>query len=203
MKPGFHRVILWGGIVLLLLTMALGMWLLKDATPYGLGLRTDSAQYINGARNLLEGNGYTRTSGAGELKPITHFPPMFSSLIAMVSLSGLEVMRSARLLVILLFGAGILLFGLLVYRITRSPGFSIAGSFLFATSAVFLEVYAWVMSEPLYSLASTITVPSVRPLMIRLRTGKFWGEGDVPGANSVSSRPVLRIFSVNWRCSLG
>ncbi len=150
MKTRNQKAVLWGALVLLLLISTLGMWMLKNATPYGLGLRTDSSQYINGARNLLSGDGYTRTSGAGELKPITHFPPMFSSLIALVSVSGLEALRSARLLVILLFGGGILLFGVLVYRLTRSPGISLAGAFLFATSAVFLLVYAWVMSEPLY-----------------------------------------------------
>jgi hypothetical protein len=66
------------------LISALGGWWLKSATPYGLGLRTDSAQYINGARNLLAGEGYTRTSGGGVIKPITHFPPLFSMVIALL-----------------------------------------------------------------------------------------------------------------------
>lgn len=140
----------WLLVIALLTIAALGMWMLKDATPYGLGLRTDSAQYINGARNLLTGDGYTRTSGGGELKPITHFPPMFSGLIALVGLSGLEALRAARFLVILLYGGGAFLLGWLVFQLTKSPVISLGGAFLFATSGTFLLVYAWVMSEPLF-----------------------------------------------------
>lgn len=64
-------------LILLILVGMLAAWTLKIATPYGLGLRNDSVQYIFGARNLLAGNGYMRTSGGGELKPITTVPPLF------------------------------------------------------------------------------------------------------------------------------
>jgi hypothetical protein len=149
LKSLFRKPV-WILAIALLLIAALGMWMLKDATPYGLGLRTDSSQYINGARNLLAGDGYTRTSGGGELKPITHFPPMFSGLIAFVGLSGLEALRAARLLVILLYGGGAVLIGWLAYRLTKIPLIALAGAFLFAVSGTFLNVYAWVMSEPLF-----------------------------------------------------
>jgi hypothetical protein len=99
----------WLWLIGLLLISALGGWCLKSATPYGLGLRTDSAQYINGARNLLAGDGYTRTSGGGELKSITHFPPMFSTLISLVSLSGINALWAARRVVIILFAAAVFL----------------------------------------------------------------------------------------------
>ena len=68
-------------IALILLSL-LGMFLLWRSTPYGLGLVNDSAYYIEGADNLLAGKGYVRTSGGGEVKPITHFPPFFSLLLA-------------------------------------------------------------------------------------------------------------------------
>lgn len=52
-------------LILLVVIGGLAAWMLKRATPYGLGLRNDSVQYTFGARNLLAGNGYMRTSGGG------------------------------------------------------------------------------------------------------------------------------------------
>jgi hypothetical protein len=39
-----------------------------------------------------------------------------------------------------------------------------------------------VISEPLYSAAST-TTPSVSPLMVLLRMGKLWGVDPLPSGN--------------------
>ena len=137
-------------LILLVVIGGLAAWMLKTATPYGLGLRNDSAQYIFGARNLLAGNGYMRTSGGGELKPITTVPPAFSTAIAAVSLSGLEAMRSARFLIIALLGLDVILLGYLVYRLTRSVGLALAAGALFGCSVVILDNFAWMMSEPLF-----------------------------------------------------
>ncbi len=137
-------------LILLVLVGILAAWTLKSATPYGLGLRNDSVQYIFGARNLLAGNGYMRTSGGGELKPITTVPPLFSSVIAAVSLSGLEPIRSAKVVNLGLFGLDIILLGYLIFRLTHSAGFSLAGAALFGFSSDILENFAWLMSEPLF-----------------------------------------------------
>lgn len=137
-------------VLILLVIAAAGVWLLKSATPYGPGLRNDSVQYIFGARNLLAGNGYTRTSGGGELKPISTVPPMFSTAIAALSLSGLEAMRAARLLILILFALDIILLGYLIKRLTHSWGFALAGAALFAFSSVILDNFAWLMSETLF-----------------------------------------------------
>jgi hypothetical protein len=140
----------WIFYFLLALLTLLGMLALWRSTPYGVGLVNDSASYIEGADNLLAGKGYVRTSGSGELKPITHFPPLFSLLLAAISLTGLELLPAARLVVILLFGATILLTGLSVYRLCGSRTFAILGAFLLATSDVFLGVYSMALSEALF-----------------------------------------------------
>ena len=114
------------------------------------GLVNDSAFYIEGADNLLAGKGYVRTSGGGEVKPVTHFPPLFSLLLAGVSLTGMELLEAARLLVTLLFEITILLVGLSVYQISRSFIFALLGAFLLATSDVFLGVYSMALSEALF-----------------------------------------------------
>ncbi len=137
-------------IFILLIIAIAGVLALKTATPYGPGLRNDSVQYIFGARNLLSGNGYTRTSGGGELKPITTVPPMLSAVIAALSLSGMETMRSARLLLLILFGLDVVLLGVLIHRLAHSWGFALAGAALFAFSDIILGNFAWLMSEPLF-----------------------------------------------------
>ena len=136
--------------ILLILIALLGMAALWRSTPYGLGLVNDSAYYIEGADNLLAGKGYVRTSGGGEVKPITHFPPFFSIMLAAFSLSGLELLPAARWLVTLLFGLTILLTGLSAQRISRSPVFGLLGAFLLASSDVFLGVFSMALSEPLF-----------------------------------------------------
>jgi 4-amino-4-deoxy-L-arabinose transferase-like glycosyltransferase len=146
----FTRKSGWLVFLVLLLVAGVSMWLLKEATPYGLGTHNDSVQYIFGARNLLAGNGYMRTSGGGELKPITTVPPFFSTAVAGLSLTGLEPVRSARLLIILLIGLDTILLGYLAYRLTSSPAFALAGAILFGLSSVILDNFAWLMSEPLF-----------------------------------------------------
>jgi 4-amino-4-deoxy-L-arabinose transferase-like glycosyltransferase len=128
----------------------LGMLFLWRSTPYGLGLVNDSAFYLEGAHNLLAGEGYVRTSGGGEIKPITHFPPLYSLLLAGVSLTGLELLVAARLLALILFGITIFLTGLSVYQLSRSLIFALLGALLLATSDVFLGVYSMALSEALF-----------------------------------------------------
>jgi len=134
----------------LLAVSLLGMLALVRSTPYGPGLVNDSATYIEGAANLIAGRGFVRLSGGGEVKPITHFPPLFSILLAALGLLGVELVAAAHLLVILLFGVGIFLVGLCIYRISHSWPFALLGALLLAASDVHLGVYAMALSEPLF-----------------------------------------------------
>jgi len=127
-----------------------GMLALWRSTPYGLGLVNDSATYIEGATRLLEGKGYVRISGGGEIKPITHFPPLFSLLLAGFGVFGSDLLHAARLLVTFLFGVDILLVGVSVYRISRSMVFACLGALLLAVSDLHLGVYSFTLSEPLF-----------------------------------------------------
>lgn len=69
-------------VILMVLVAAGACTLVWANTRWGVGLRGDSYAYISGARNLADGLGYSRVSGGGEVKPITHFPPLFSLLLA-------------------------------------------------------------------------------------------------------------------------
>jgi hypothetical protein len=137
--------------VLALLAISLGgMLALWRSTPFGLGLVNDSSYYVEGAANLLAGKGFVRFSGGGELKPITHFPPLFSLALAGFGLAGMDLLAGARLLITILFGLDILLVGLSIYRISRSGLFALFGALILACSDVFLGVFSFALSEPLF-----------------------------------------------------
>lgn len=127
-----------------------GLISLLRSTPYGLGLISDTVAYVNGAENIAKGNGYTIASGSGGYKPITGFPPLFSILLAPIKYLGLDVFKSARILIAFFFGVDIILVGLLVHRISQSWIFSLMGALLLAFSDILLEVYVLLLSEPLF-----------------------------------------------------
>jgi hypothetical protein len=137
-------------LFILVILSLVGMSALWRSTPYGLGLVNDSATYVEGATSLLAGKGYVRISGGGEVKPITHFPPLFSLVLASVGFAGLDLITGARVLITILFGVDILLAGLSVYKISRSMGFAIFGALLLAVSDLHLGVYSFALSEPLF-----------------------------------------------------
>jgi hypothetical protein len=150
MKINFVHLQRWFFYLALILIGLAGCNALLRSTPYGLGLINDSASYVDGANNLLKGLGYVRTSGDSGFKPITNYPPVFSILLVPLRLFGLDIFQSGRYLITFLFGVDILFVGLLIYRISRSFVFALIGALLLAYSDSFLEVYAYLLSEPLF-----------------------------------------------------
>ncbi len=89
--------------ILLGLLAVIGIFLVLRATPEGLGLSDDSIGYIAGARSILAGHGY-REAWLASNGPVTHFPPPFSSALALIGLFGLDPLRGVRFLNASLFG---------------------------------------------------------------------------------------------------
>ncbi len=136
-----------------------GIFLVLYATPQGLGLSDDSIAYIAGARSLLNGLGY-REAWLASNGPVTHFPPGFSSILAVIGLGGLDPLRGARFLNSLMFGVNASLLGLIGWRMTRSQLAGLVLGLLFIANASLLRAHAAAMSEPLYiffSLAAFLT----------------------------------------------
>ena len=127
----------------------LGTVFILYATPEGLGLSDDSIAYIAGARSLLSGQGY-REAWLASNGPVTHFPPAFSSILALIGLSGLDPVRGARFLNASLFGANTFLLGLIGWRMTKSQAAGFVLALLFVLNASLLRIHAVAMSEPLY-----------------------------------------------------
>ena len=153
------RQSLLASFLILGLLAALGTFFTLYATPQGLGLSDDSIAYIAGARSILSGNGYHAIWLASN-KPVTHFPPGFSSILALLGLSGLDPLRGTRFINSLLFGANTFLLGFIGWRMTKSQVAGILLALLFLFNASMFRVHAVAMSEPLYiffSLAAFIT----------------------------------------------
>ncbi len=152
----FHRAD-WLSLAVLSLVAAAAFALLYYSTPVGLGMVNDTFAYVAGAHGILDGKGYSRLAGEGEVKPITHFPPMFSFVLAVMGLSGIDVIRLARLDILLLFAGSTFLVGIQLWLITRSRLWGLLGAVLFMSSGIFLRTYAMLMSEPLFIFLSLIS----------------------------------------------
>lgn len=135
-------------LILNLLALS-GTFLILYATPQGMGLFDDSIAYIAGARSILSGQGY-REAWLASNQPVTHFPPGFSTVLALVGLSGLDPLRGTRLVNALIFGVNIFLLGIIGWRMTKSKIAGIALAVLLLVNGQLFRVHTTAMSEPLY-----------------------------------------------------
>jgi len=154
-----------------------GVAVILLVTRYGPGASGDSAYYVMGANNLLEGNGFSRTSGGGEVKPITGFPPGFSAALALLGLSGLDLFQVARTMNATLFGANILLVGILVHHYTRSIWPTILAALATLAAQDMVGFHAWVMSEPLYVFLTLLGILGIVGYVERGRLAVLVGVG--------------------------
>lgn len=124
------------------------------ATKLGTGISPDSVHYISAARNLLDGHGLSILSGLlydnEGVRPITHYPPLYPTLLAMIGFFGIDLLDGARWLNAFLFGANILLVGAIIKYYSRSFLISILGSFLILASIDMLSIHSWAGSEPAF-----------------------------------------------------
>src|SRR5512141_2421196 len=147
-----HRFV---SFVILSLMSVIGILLVLQATPEGLGLSDDSIGYIAGARSMLAGGGYREAWLASD-QPVTPFPPAFSAVLASIGHFGLDPLRGARFLNALLFGLNIFLLGVLGWRMLKSLPAGLALAALFLLNDSLLRVHAVAMSEPLFIFLSLL-----------------------------------------------
>lgn len=143
-KRGWRLALAWAAIGLA--ASALLGW----ATPFGLGLRDDSFTYLSAAETLRASGRYARHTGDGSFRPVTNFPPLYSSSLAGVGFLTSELPTAARTLNILLLGSLVLLSGITVFRATDSAWASVVAASITALSDVFLSVGSWALSELLF-----------------------------------------------------
>jgi hypothetical protein len=151
-KIDVQKAIRWIALLLIMMSAMGLVWWITRAGP---GMSGDSVRYLMGAENLLSGNGYSRLSGGGELRPITGFPPFYSILLAMIGWLGFNLTSTARWLNILLLGINILLLWTLVKKATCSLALSYLSVLFFSFNLSVLKYHSWIFTEPLY-LALTL-----------------------------------------------
>lgn len=140
-----HPLMFWGSLIVIL---AAGVGALVYATPHGPGLINDSVVYIGGAENILAGNGYSRTSGGGEIKPLTVNVPLYSYTLAAVAKTGVDLIKAGWLISLACFVLNGFLSAWLTWRLTRSRVWSVLAMLLVATSESVIRAHTFALSEP-------------------------------------------------------
>ena len=147
-------------------------WLFLYTTPDGVGLTNDSAAYIGGARSLLAGKGYVRIGGDGLPRPITHFPPFYSIVLAMVSqITKTDPLETAKWvnLVCAVMNQALFMTALLV--LTGSQFTAVLGGITFLCAGPVLQAHVYGLSEALFTtLFLALFTLSIRAV----RNGSRW-----------------------------
>ncbi len=137
---------------ILIILGAIGVLTLFAVTRFGIGITPDSTVYIDAAHSLLRGDGLSVLSGtSSELKPLTHYPPLYSCLLASIGTVGVGLTIAARWLNAILFGANIFLVGLIIGAYARQVFWlPVLGSFLTLTAPDVLLIHSSALTEPLF-----------------------------------------------------
>jgi 4-amino-4-deoxy-L-arabinose transferase-like glycosyltransferase len=139
-------------IILFALFLILGAVVILYNTPWGIGVVDDSVFYLSSAENFLEGKGFSWPIGGGELKPLTHYPPLFPFVLAGLGWLKLDMVFAVRALIALIFGANLALIGHLVHRLTGSWKAGLSASSIALLSPILIDVHLLAMTEPLMLL---------------------------------------------------
>jgi 4-amino-4-deoxy-L-arabinose transferase-like glycosyltransferase len=129
----------------------IGAIVMLRCTPWGIGVCYDSHFYLTSAESFVNGFGLKWVGSGNELRPLTHYPPLYPITIA--SLEGLFYLdgaSAARILAVALFAANIFLVGYFLFRFGHNRFVAIAAAVLVAISPIFINLHLWAMSEPVY-----------------------------------------------------
>lgn len=119
-------------------------------TRWGIGTSPDSAQYIRAAR--LAGD---EVAGVAS----SHFPPLYSSILAVSRLVGADPMIGARWLNAMVLALNTCLVGMIARRATRtSSALWVVAGVLAATAMPMLSVHAVALSEPVFLVVTLLSI---------------------------------------------
>lgn len=122
---------------------------LYSTSRWGIGLGSDSFNYLNVAENIGNGKGLVTDIPNGKARPVTVWPPLYSLFLSVGAFFG-DVLVWARLTHALLFG----ITTATVYSMTRWAGGSVVSSLLGASIAICgsnaLNQFSTLLSEALF-----------------------------------------------------
>lgn len=126
------------------------------ATSSGAVLSPDSIRYLDAARSLMKGEGYSIRI-YGDSIPLTGWPPLYSFLLMLVARVGIDVYTAAHWLNALLVAGNVWLVGFLAYRFTnKSPVAALLSALVMAVSADILTIHMFVWSEPAFTFLTLL-----------------------------------------------
>ena len=134
----------------LLLLCAGAVVLALACTRSGAGIGGDGVAYVAGARNILQGLGYSWLGPEGDVRPTTIFGPLFPALLSGIGLAGVDSLEGARWLNAALFGVNVALCAAILCRATREAWVPALGAVLVTFSPIVLSTHTLVVSEPTF-----------------------------------------------------
>jgi hypothetical protein len=114
----------------------------------GMAVTSDSVKYINMAQNVLQGNGISMLGCEGNLRPNTHWAPIFGWMPALPMAMGLTWMTAAQIWTLLSYFFMLLLLFLLVYRLSGSLLYSVLAQVVAGLHPVLLKHSGSILTEP-------------------------------------------------------
>lgn len=151
-----------------------GIALLVVSTPWNIGVGYDSVFYLSSAQSLLEGRGLSWPVGTGEFEPLIHYPPLYPLLLAGIGSLGIDLTSAARLMGSVLFGANILLVGLLVARTSRFAWAGPMAAAVALVSPILLGVHLMAMTEGLFLCLLLLTMILLISYLESGRKSAYW-----------------------------
>ncbi len=148
---------------------------MRSTAHFGAGLAPDSVAYVQGARHMASGLGFTQNPAGRptDLTPITWFPPAYPMLLLGSRLVGADVIVFARYLSAALYAASMMLTVYLIRRLTRSMVFTTIAMIAVIFSTDQLEIFSQLLSEPLF-IAATLTALICLANYLEKETRRRW-----------------------------
>lgn len=136
----------------------LGGGVLLQSSPWGLGLSPDSVVYIGAARSLLAGHGFSLPGESSLFSPITHYPPLYSSLLAVIGTLAADPLDGAIWLNVAAFSTNIYVAGFLLFALLGSWQLALLGSLFTLTAFPLVQAHTMVWSEALFIVLELLSI---------------------------------------------
>ncbi|MGH7669096.1 MAG: hypothetical protein ACRENQ_06340 [Gemmatimonadaceae bacterium] len=132
--------------------------------PPGPGVDPSSASYLGAAQSLVDGHGYrvptARWDAPDSTAPLTHYPPGFSTAIALPVAMGFPPLQGARLVEAL---SAFVTMAVLVALVGDAVGMGAAAAFAVALllMPLMVDLHLMVLSEPLFLALMALTLATM------------------------------------------
>src|SRR5688572_17704355 len=136
----------------------LGGGVLLQSSRWGLGLSPDSVVYIGAARSLLAGHGFSLPSESALFSPITHYPPLYSSLLAVTGVVAADLLEGAICLNVAAFSVIIYVSGFLLFAALGSWQIALLGALFTFTAFPLVQAHTMAWSEGLFIMLELLSM---------------------------------------------